>query len=207
MISFLLRPGLSVHEAKSAQLLGDKTAQKHCTAVVSNWSSKGPTKQEHTWFGSARTHLIWISKNTPDLDQVCSCLVGMKTCSHMALYWISLTPLLYSERQGRQFWWRVESHSLVAKYWCFGSELGPEFLPKASVLDNFWTQQSTIALQNRPPYLFKPSVLCQAFRTIHAFRLLERHQVDTFNFLKSLPGKLNYFLTNNLIDEASSLEI
>ena len=29
-----------------------------------------------------------------DLDQVCSCLVGMKTCSHMALYWISLTPLL-----------------------------------------------------------------------------------------------------------------
>ena len=25
------------------------------------------------------------------------CLVGMKTCSHMALYWISLTPLLYME--------------------------------------------------------------------------------------------------------------
>ena len=46
----------------------------------------------------ARTHLIWISqpsKNTTDLDQVCSCLVGMKTCSHMALYWISLTPLVY----------------------------------------------------------------------------------------------------------------
>ena len=36
------------------------------------------------------------SKNKPDPNQACSCLVGMKTCSHMALYWISLTPLSLS---------------------------------------------------------------------------------------------------------------
>ena len=57
-------------------------------AVVSNWSSKGllwlqvfiPAKQEHTWLDLFNQLNCLYTVDL--LDQVCSCLVGMKTCSH-----------------------------------------------------------------------------------------------------------------------------
>ena len=66
-----------------------------------------PTEQEHTrsksgvfllgwligWLILIRCVLAWLADWLADPNQVCSCLVGMKNCSHMALYWISLTHM------------------------------------------------------------------------------------------------------------------
>ena len=65
------------------------------------------------------TKLTWLA----DPNQVCSCLVGMKTSSHMALYWISLTHMVYAFSSHG---WLTPIRSL-AKRRSFGSLRYPDF--------------------------------------------------------------------------------
>ena len=102
----------NVYQNENSEYASGNT-QNTSLYTLDQWCQTDPVKG-HVAAGfhsnQARTHLIqircvlaWLA----DPNQVCSCLVGVKTCSHMALYWITLTPTaLDAECNEKIIWWK-----------------------------------------------------------------------------------------------------